>query len=89
MVNSIRDTARRVKFRSSTHITIKKKKVNAHTHFILSFCASILFADIFNMRKRLTNVLVGKCQSYSMMEATVLILISVTEVLRLSHSGVL
>ncbi len=56
-----------------------------NTLFILSFCISIWFTDIFDMFKRLANVLMDKCRLFSMMEATVLVLILVTEVLGLSH----
>ncbi len=60
-----------------------------HTHFILSSYVSTWFTDIFDMFKRLANVLLDKCRSSLMMEAMVLVLISVTKVLGLPHRGAL
>ncbi len=60
-----------------------------HICFILSSCIGIRFTDIFDTFKRLANVLVDKCRSSSIMEAMVLVLISVTKVLALPHRDVL
>ncbi len=57
--------------------------------FILSSCIGIWFTDIFDAFERFTNIIVDRRRSSSMIKATVLVLISVTDVLGLQHCGAL
>ncbi len=73
-----------------SHICSRVSKWWTHTeptHFIMNSCVSIRFNNIFDRFKRFANVLADKCRSSSMMEAIVLVLISVTEALGLPHHG--